>query len=92
MNQPGFSGDQTVHLHAGGDALLVIRRGTIVELERLAAGELALLQALAMDLSLEQAHLRAQEAEPELDLAAFLQRHVLAGTLVAFHNDKGATT
>jgi hypothetical protein len=92
VNQPGFGGNQTVHLHAGGDALLVIRRGATVELERLSAGELALIEALAADLSLAQAHARAREAEPGLDLAALLQHHVLGGTLVAFRTDNGVRT
>jgi hypothetical protein len=92
VNQPGFSGNQKVLLDEGGDALLVIRRGGSVELERLSPGELALLQALAADLPLAQAHARAREAEPDIDLATFLQRHVPGGTLVAFRNDKGSTT
>jgi hypothetical protein len=92
VNQSGFTGNQTVNLHAGGDAVLVIRQGTSVELVRLCAGELALLQALATDAPLAQAHARTREVEPEIDLAAFLQRHVLGGTLVAFRNDKGGST
>jgi len=91
VNQPGFSGSQTVEFHAGGDALLVIRRDATVELERLAAGELSLLRALAADHTLAQAHAQALEADPGLDLAALLQRHVLSGTLVAFRNGRGAT-
>ncbi len=92
VNQPGFSQDQTVDLHAGGDALLVIRRGARVELDRLSAGELSLLQALAADHTLAQAHAHALEADPGLDLPALLQHHVLGGTLVAFRNGKGVTT
>lgn len=88
VNQSGFTGNQTVDLHAGGDAVLVIRRGASVELVRLCPGELALLQALAVDVPLAQAHAHGQEIEPDIDLAVFLQRHVLGGTLVAFRNDK----
>jgi hypothetical protein len=84
VNQPGYSGDQTVQLDAGGDALLVIRRDSAVELEPLSPGELLLLQDLAGGKSLGEAHVHALEAEPALDLSAFLQRHVLGGTLVAF--------
>lgn len=83
VNQPGFDGDQSVQLDAGGDSLLVIRRGSGVELERLSPGELVLLRALAEGMSLAAAHTRALQAEPELDLSAFLQHHVLGGTLVA---------
>jgi len=92
VNQPGFSGNQTVHLHVGGDALLVIRRGEGVELERLSAGEAVLLRSLAADLTLAQAHAQALEADLEVDLAALLHRHVLGGTLIAFRNDRGVTT
>ena len=88
VNQPGFSGDRTVHLHGGGDALLVIRRSEIVELERLSSGDVVLLRALAADLTLAQAHARALEAGLEVDLAALLHRHVLGGTLTAFRNDR----
>jgi hypothetical protein len=89
VNQPGFSGDQVVHLDAGADDLLVIRRGTAVDIERLSPGELALIESLAADLPLAQAHARAEEAEPGLDLAALLQRHVLGGTLIAFRVQDG---
>jgi hypothetical protein len=92
VNQTGFSGDPSVNLDAGGDALLVIRRDATVELERLSLGASTLLQALATDLTLAQAHARALEADSELDLTALLQHHVLGGTLVAFRNDKGVTT
>ena len=84
MNQPGYNGDQTVQLDAGGDALLVIRRDSAVELEPLSPGELVLLQDLAGGKSLGEAHVHALEAEPALDLSEFLQRHVLGGTLASF--------
>ena len=89
VNQPGFSGDQTVHLDAGGDDLLVIRRGAAVEVERLSPGELALIESLAADLPLGPAHLRAREAEAGIDLGTLLQRHVLGGTLIEFHAQDG---
>lgn len=84
VNQPGFVGDQTVQLDAGSDSLLVIRRDSAVELERLTPGELTLLHSLSGGESLGAAHVRALATEPELDLSAFLQSHVLGGTLVAF--------
>jgi hypothetical protein len=93
VNQSGYSGGQSVHLDAGGDALLVIRRDATVELEPLRPGALTLLRALAADLTLAQAHAVALEADPALDLAALLQKHILGGTLVAFRNDRrGVTT
>lgn len=88
VNQLGYNGNQLVKLDAGGDALLVIRRDATVELERLSPGELELLQALAADLPLAQAHARALGAEPGFDLTALLQRHVLGGTLVAFQTTR----
>jgi len=91
VNQPDFNGDRSANLDAGGDTVLVIRRGATVELERLSPGELELLQALAADLTLAQAHARALEADPALDLTELLRHHVLDGTLVAFHHDKEAT-
>lgn len=91
VNQPGFSGDQAVHLDAGGEDLLVIRRGTAVDIERLSPGELALIEALAAGLPLGQAHASVQEAEAGLDLAALLQRHILGGTLIAFRAHDGET-
>jgi hypothetical protein len=84
VNQPGYTGDQSVQLDAGGDALLVIRRDSSVELETLKRGELELLQGLADGKSLGEAHVHALEVEGGLDLSALLQRHVLGGTLVAF--------
>jgi hypothetical protein len=83
VNQPGFTANQSVQLDAGGDSLLVIRRSSAVELERLSPGELALLQGLAEGVSMAEAHTRAVQADPELDLSAFLQHHALGGTLVA---------
>jgi len=55
-----------------------------VDVERLSPGELALLESLAADLPLGQAHAWAQEAEPGRDLAALLHRHILGGTLIGF--------
>ena len=91
VNQIGFNGDQSVSLDTGGDTVLVIRRDATVELERLSPGASTLLQALAADLTLAQAHARALEADPELDLAAHLQHHVLGRTLVAFRIQKGVS-
>jgi hypothetical protein len=84
VNQPGFTADQSVRLDAGEDALLVVRRSSGVQLERLSPGELELLQCLAAGVFIADAHTRALQADPELDLSAFLQHHVLGGTLVAF--------
>ena len=84
-SQPGAAADDTVSLDDGGDCLLVIRRNREIQIERLSAGEFAWLQALAANVSLAQAHERAIEMEPRLDLGACLRRHVLGLTLVAFY-------
>jgi len=88
VNQSDYSGDQSVRLDAGGDALLVIRRNGAVELESLQPGALALLRGLATDHTLAQAHAAALDADPALDLTALLQQHILGGTLVAFRNHR----
>lgn len=89
VNQPGFAGDQVVQLDAGADDLLVIRSGTTVDVKRLSPGERTLIESLAAGLPLGQAHAKAQDAEPGLDLAALLQRHVLGGTLIGFRAPDG---
>src|SRR5262245_28271558 len=43
VNQPGFIGDQEVRLDADGDDLLVVRKGAVVNVERLSTGELTLI-------------------------------------------------
>lgn len=89
ISQPSFSGDQTVDLNAGEDRLLVIRRSRVVEMERLSAGEFVWLDALASQRPLEEAHAAATRIEPQFDLAACLQRHVLSRTLVSFTYHRG---
>jgi hypothetical protein len=77
--------DERVDLAAGEDRLLVIRRNGTVEIERIASGELAALQALADDCDLAEAHARGVAAEAIFDLGPCLQRHVLAQTIASFH-------
>jgi len=84
-SQPGAPAERSVSLNAGAHRLLVIRRDREIEIERLAAGELALLEALALAVPLGQAHARALEVEAATDLDACLRRHVLGLTLVGFY-------
>lgn len=82
-NQPGSSGED-INLRAGGDRLLVIRRGHDVDLELVSAAEFTALAALANKASLGDAHEVAHVADPDFDFGAFLQRHAAAGTLADF--------
>lgn len=84
VNQEGFEGEQTVDLAEVGVSLLIIRRGLEVMLEPLSEGECALLQAFAAELPFAQACAAALAAQPDIDLTAALQDHVLRGTLVGF--------
>jgi len=81
-NQPGCIGEG-IGLRAGGDRLLVIRRGHDVDLELVSAAEFAALAALANKASLGDALEVAHMADPDFDFGAFLQRHA-AGTLADF--------
>jgi hypothetical protein len=84
VNQEGYAGDPTVSLDAGVARVLVIRHHLTVQLELLAPGEFALLDALARDASLSEAAAAALAANPDTDLTTLLQRHVAAYTLVHF--------
>lgn len=77
--------DERVELDAGEDHLLIIRRDGSVEVEPLAVAQFAALSALSEGRELTEAHQRACGADTAFDLGAFLQRHVLGQTLVAFH-------
>ncbi len=84
VNQPDWSGDETVDLAEGGVRLLVIRRRLEVEIEPLTAGEHALLTAFVAGRPLSEATEAALTAEPGLDLKACLRRHVRQATIVDF--------
>lgn len=84
VNRPDFAGEPRIDLAAGGDRLLVMRRGPDVDLEPLAPAEYALLAALAAGACLGEAVEAALAADAGFDLGDFLQRHVLARTLVDF--------
>ncbi len=84
VNQPDYSGDDSVDLAAGGDRLLIIRRALTVEIEPLSAGEYALLQALARGRPFAEACEAAFISEALFDLNHCLQKHVTGATLVDF--------
>ncbi|MFO1351468.1 MAG: DNA-binding domain-containing protein [Gammaproteobacteria bacterium] len=85
VNQPNYADDPSVDLNQGGVKLLLIRRALEVELEPLADGEFALLQALSEPLNFGVACERALESQADFDVTASFQRHALAGTLVDFY-------
>lgn len=89
-NQLG--GDGVVDLgnvEKGGVRLLVRRRGFAVGLEALTRGEFALFSLLASGQRFARACDHVLQSEPEFDVAAFLQRHVMNATLVDFCLIKG---
>jgi hypothetical protein len=81
VNQPGWTGPQSIDLQRGAQRLIVIRRALEVELEPLGRAEHAMLAALAADLDLQGALAAALDIDPDFDLTVFLTRHVLGGTL-----------
>jgi hypothetical protein len=82
INQEGYGGDTSVDLAEGGVHALVIRRGLTVTVEPLAAGEAALLTALAAQQILGAAMQAASAAQADFDLTAALAGHLQRGTLV----------
>ena len=84
VNQSDYDGDQIVDLDQGGDKLLVVRCDLNVTIEPLAGGEYQLLQALHVGQDFATACEQALELQPDFDLTASLQQHVLQRTLVAF--------
>jgi hypothetical protein len=84
VNQPGRDRDETVDLGEGGDALLVRRDSEGVVVERLGAGEHALLAAFAARASLSDAAARATEIDSNFDLSQVLRHRVATRTIVAF--------
>jgi hypothetical protein len=83
-NQDGALSSAAISLDAGGDWLLVQRRGLSRIIERLTPGEFALLSALAADAPLAEACEAAVCADPEVELSATMQRFVSRGVLTHF--------
>jgi hypothetical protein len=84
VNQPDFAGDPTVDLDLGGEQVLIIRRPSGLEMERLEVGDYALLSALQAGKDLAGALAEALARQPDFALGVALERHVLAMTLVDF--------
>ena len=84
VNQPDSAGEEAVDLGEGGEQLLVLRTAHGVTIERLDAGEHALLAAFGAGATLAAAMQRVESVEATFDLTSTLRRHVEAHTLVAF--------
>jgi hypothetical protein len=85
VNQLDFDGEQTVDLDSGGDRLLLRRNAVLeVDMERLAAGEFTLLQALAAGQPFATACELALVAQADLDVPAVFQRRLTQGTIADF--------
>ena len=82
VNQPDYSGEVTVDLSEGGEALLVMRRDFVVEVAAVSPGEFAILTAFSQGVAFGSAIELALAAEPDFDAGAFLQKHALNSTLV----------
>lgn len=92
VNQPDSASDETVDLGEGGERLLVLRAAHGVTIERLDAGEHALLAAFGAGATLAAAMQRAESTEATFDLAGTLRRHVEAHTIVAFRTPATTST
>lgn len=75
-------------LQAGGERVLVLRRGRGVELIRLGDAEHAFLQALAHGASLASAWEEAGRLQSGFDGGACLQRHVAAGSVTGWYRPR----
>lgn len=83
-NQADRTAQDRIDLGAGGDRLLIVRRGHDVDLEPLGPGEYAALAAFGEQAPLGAALDAALARDPVFDFAAFLQRHAAIGTLADF--------
>ena len=90
VNQPGYSGDQTVDLAIGEVRLLVKRTGRVVELNVLTSGEWCFLSTLVDGCSFGEACETAFAAEPSFDLESALRHRVADLTLVDFFDAQPA--
>jgi hypothetical protein len=73
VHQPGFAGDMAVAFDAPADHLLVRRECDVVVVERVTAGDFAMLRSLAGGGDLAAALTAAAAADPEFDLGTTLR-------------------
>ena len=87
VNQPGYSGDQSVDLDTGDETVLLTRPGYEVELRRLEPDDARFLQRLTGGDSLERATEAAVELAPAFDLELALAKYLAPGALVPADQD-----
>lgn len=83
-NQPGAPEDLAIDLADGGVFLLVRRHRHEVVIETLDRGGFSMLSLLAIGRPFDDAWRSAISVQPDFDLAAFLQKHVVAGVFADF--------
>lgn len=91
-NQPGAADDLRVDLTEGGVFLLIRRHQYEVVIETLDRGGFSMLSLLAIGRPFDDAWRSAVAAQPDFDLATFLQKHVLAGVFADFGGGRDSST
>ncbi len=84
VNQPDYSGDQTIDLNLGASHMLVLRHQDSVSVLELGAAEFSFLSQLQQGLRWGEALLIAQAITPDFDLGGCLLRHVNNGAISRF--------
>jgi hypothetical protein len=74
----------TIDLGAGGERILLLRRGLEVEIHRLAPPDHSFLAALARGATLVEALEAAADADAKAEVASLLARYVALGAIVGF--------
>jgi hypothetical protein len=87
VNQPQWSGDQTVSLEEGGANMFVSRTGFEVRVHTLDEAGYALLQALAEGRTLAEAIEAALAIDPRADVPVMLQRAVHRNAIAGFFRE-----
>jgi hypothetical protein len=87
VNQPQWTGDQTVSLDEGGVNVLVSRTGLEVQVCPLGNGDYALLSALSAGRTLAGAIATAFSVEPGVDVPAILRHAVQNNAIAGFFID-----
>lgn len=84
VNQPDYSGEETVDLNMGESHMLVLRYEDTVSVLELSTAEFTFLSQLQQDLCWGDALLAAQAIAPDFDLGSCLLRHVNNGAISRF--------
>lgn len=84
INQPDYTGDETIELNMGASHMLVLRHQDTVSVLELGAAEFVFLSQLQQDLRWGDALLAAQAITPDFDLGGCLLRHVNNGAISRF--------